>query len=64
MSSRIFKKLQETKKDPHHYFERLTRKFLYKLRVGKYRIIADIKDKEIVILILYIGHRRNIYKKI
>ena len=31
-------------------------------RVGDYRLIADIDDKRIIILILEIRHRRKIYK--
>ena len=29
--------------------------------VGNYRIICDIRDMELIILALSIGHRRNIY---
>lgn len=34
----------------------------WKYRVGDYRIIADIRDKEIYICVLQIGHRREIYR--
>ena len=33
----------------------------WRYRVGNYRIIYDIRDKELIILALSIGHRRNIY---
>ncbi|WP_338151633.1 type II toxin-antitoxin system RelE/ParE family toxin [Listeria aquatica] len=33
----------------------------WRYRVGDYRLIAEIKDQEVVILILDIGHRRMIY---
>jgi len=61
---RIFNKIMSTKEDPFHYFEKLTKKNFYKLRVGDYRIIADINENEIKILVLLIGHRKNIYDKI
>ena len=32
-------------------------------RVGDYRIIAEIQDDRILILITDVGHRREIYKK-
>ena len=64
ISKRIFKKIQETKEDPHRYFEKLTNRKEYKLRVGDYRVIADINDSEITIYVILIGHRKNIYKKI
>jgi len=62
-SKRIFKKIQETKENPHHYFIRLTNRQEYKLRVGDYRVIADINDSEIIIYIITIGHRKNIYDR-
>lgn len=34
-----------------------------KYRVGDYRIIADIRDKEISIVAARIGHRRQIYDR-
>lgn len=34
----------------------------WRYRVGDYRLIAEIEDDEIIILILSIGHRRDIYK--
>ena len=63
IKERIFKKIQSTKENPHHFFEKLEWRPEFKLRVGNYRVIADISDKEIQILVLYIGHRRNVYKK-
>lgn len=34
----------------------------YRVRVGDYRIIYEILDKKVIILIMRIGHRREIYK--
>lgn len=34
---------------------------LWRFRVGDYRIIADILDQQLVIQIIQIGHRREIY---
>jgi len=34
----------------------------WKYRVGNYRIIAQIKDKELLIAVIGIGHRKEIYK--
>lgn len=34
----------------------------WRYRVGDYRIICEIKDEEIVVLVLEVGHRRDIYK--
>ena len=34
----------------------------WRYRVGNYRLLADINDKEIKIIIINIGHRGEIYK--
>ena len=33
----------------------------WRYRVGDYRLIADILDDKVVILLLHIGHRRDVY---
>ena len=33
----------------------------WRYRIGDYRVLAEIKDTEIVILVLEIGHRKEIY---
>lgn len=38
-------------------------KGLWRYRVGNYRLIAQIKDNELIILIIALGHRKNIYKQ-
>ena len=35
---------------------------LWRYRVGNFRIICDIQDEEILVLVLKIGHRREVYK--
>ena len=35
---------------------------LWRYRVGDYRIIAEINDKDLVILVVQIGHRRDVYR--
>jgi len=34
----------------------------WKYRVGDYRIIAEIVDREIRILVVRVGHRRDVYR--
>jgi len=36
-------------------------KAYWRYRVGNYRILADIEDDEIKVIIFNIGHRRDIY---
>jgi mRNA interferase RelE/StbE len=35
---------------------------LYRIRVGDYRIIYMIEDKKLLVLIVKIGHRREVYR--
>jgi mRNA interferase RelE/StbE len=34
----------------------------YRLRVGDYRVIYDVMDDQLVILVVGVGHRREIYR--
>jgi mRNA interferase RelE/StbE len=36
---------------------------LYRIRVGDYRVIYQVKDSERVVLVLSIGHRREVYRR-
>jgi mRNA interferase RelE/StbE len=36
---------------------------LWKYRVGDYRIIASIEDKALIILVVRIGNRREVYSR-
>ncbi|MDE6671436.1 MAG: type II toxin-antitoxin system RelE/ParE family toxin [Ruminococcus sp.] len=60
----IYKNLQNCS-DPYQHGKGLTadRSGQWRYRVGDYRILADIQEEKIVILILEIGHRRDIYKR-
>jgi mRNA interferase RelE/StbE len=35
---------------------------LFRLRVGDYRIIYDVQDDVLIVLIVRIGHRRDVYR--
>lgn len=64
LRERIKKKLESTRQNPLQYFERLSGQQLFKLRIGKYRIIAQISIAQNKITLLSIGHRKNIYNKL
>ncbi len=42
-------------------FKKLKGRDGYRIRVGNYRIIYNIFDKEIIVDIITIGHRKDIY---
>ncbi len=35
---------------------------LWRYRVGDYRLICDIQDERITVLVLRIGHRKDVYR--
>ena len=59
---RIYNKIISTKENPLRFFERLESRSDYKLRVGDYRVIADIDQSKRQIKVTLIGHRKNVYE--
>jgi mRNA interferase RelE/StbE len=59
---RIIHALERIRIRPHYFVKRLVGSPYYRLRVGDYRIIMDIQQDRLIILVLEIGHRKNIYK--
>lgn len=51
--------------DPRQHGKSLTanRRGQWRYRIGDYRLICEISDETITILILNIGHRKTIYTK-
>jgi len=63
IQERIIAVLERVRIRPEIYFQRLVGEKLYKLRVGDYRVIADINNTKLIIFIIKVGHRKNIYDK-
>ena len=61
IQKRIYNALEKIRIRPQHYIERLVGSPFYKFRVGDYRIILEIDQGKIQILVIKIGHRKNIY---
>jgi mRNA interferase RelE/StbE len=65
-SKRIIKKVIEEKLmvDPLKYGKPLRRNLsgLFKLRVGDYRIIYQVKEHEVIVVVVKVGHRREVYE--
>jgi mRNA interferase RelE/StbE len=36
----------------------------YRIRVGDYRVLYEIEDQTLVVLVVYIGHRREVYRRL
>lgn len=35
---------------------------LWRYRVGDYRLICDIQDERVIVLVLAVGHRKDVYR--
>jgi len=35
---------------------------LYRIRVGDYRVIYEIRDEVLLVLVVEVGHRRDVYR--
>ena len=60
-AERILEKMKLVSKNPFHYIKRLKGVPLYSLRTGKYRVIMSIEREKLVILVIDVGNRRNVY---
>jgi len=51
-------------RDPRRFGQALTgdRKGFWRYRVGDYRIVAAIEDDRLVVLVVTVGHRREVYR--
>jgi len=61
---RIRRKIEQIREDPHGYGKPLGRELtgLYKVRVGKYRIVYQVREAERLLLLIAIAHREEIYE--
>lgn len=52
-----------TEEDPRRFGHALTGnlKGLWRYRIGDYRIVASIEDNRFVVLVVTVGHRREVY---
>ena len=58
---RIIKKIYSIRKNPFSYFKKLQGNKLWRLRVLKYRAVIDVIVSGKRIIVLRIGHRKNVY---
>lgn len=58
---RIIKSLEKIRIRPYNFVKKVVGTKYFRLRAGDYRIILDIKDKNLLVYIVNPG-RRNIYK--
>lgn len=62
--SRILKCFEALAEDPYGKgCEKLSGQERYRLRQGSYRIVYEIQDDVLVVIVVKVGHRRDIYKR-
>ncbi|MEA3457378.1 MAG: type II toxin-antitoxin system RelE/ParE family toxin [Candidatus Thermoplasmatota archaeon] len=61
---RIIKALERIRIRPEIHVKKLVGDPGYRLRVGDYRVLLDIEKGKLIILVIKIGHRTNLYKKL
>jgi mRNA interferase RelE/StbE len=61
--NRIVQKIEEISSNPRlSGYIKLSNRDGYRVRIGDYRIIYDIFDAELIVLIINIDHRKQVYK--
>ncbi|RFF27886.1 MULTISPECIES: type II toxin-antitoxin system RelE/ParE family toxin [unclassified Wenzhouxiangella] len=61
--ARILKRIESLRDDPRPVgCEKLSGQERYRLRQGQYRILYEIGDKELVVTVVKVGHRKGVYR--
>jgi len=59
---RIVRALERIRIRPESFLEKLVGGEGYKFRVGNYRLFIDLNKNSLLIMVITIGYRKNIYK--
>jgi mRNA interferase RelE/StbE len=63
MQRRIVEKIEALADDPRPAGSvKLTGHGAYRIRVGDYRVIYAVADDQLVVLVVEVGHRREVYR--
>ena len=61
VAKRILDRVQELESSPYRSLRRLVGVPYYRLRVGDFRVIVEVTDERLLVLVLKVGHRSQIY---
>jgi mRNA interferase RelE/StbE len=59
----ILRKIYSIRDNPFRFLKRLQREKLWRLRIGDYRVVMDVMISMNKIIVIRIGHRKNIYSQ-
>ena len=60
---RIIKRIESLASDPRpRGSSKLSGRERYRIRQGKFRILYTIEDMELIVYVIRVGHRKNVYK--
>jgi mRNA interferase RelE/StbE len=60
----ILKRIESLSENPRPpESKKLTNDDSHRIRVGNYRVIYDIRDAVLVVLVLKVGNRKDVYRK-
>ena len=57
----VLNKIYSIKENPYRFLKRLQGEKLWRLRIGDYRAVVDIIFSMNKIIVIRIGHRKNVY---
>lgn len=63
IQERIITALERIRIRPEAYITKLVGDPGFKLRIGDHRVIMDINNNNLLILVIKVGHRKDIYKR-
>ena len=63
VQKRIISSLERIRIRPQAHLKKLVDSPYFSLRVGDYRLILNIQQSELIILVINLGHRKSVYSK-
>ena len=63
VQNRIVSTIKRCRIRPYPHVKKLVGSKYFRLRTGDYRVILYIINNKLIIHVIEVGHRRNIYKK-
>jgi mRNA interferase RelE/StbE len=65
MRRRIEPKIDDLAEDPRPHGARKIegQETAYRVRVGDYRIVYEVHDRALIVMVMIVGHRREVYRR-